>query len=282
MSEIDEAIKNNRTVGESTKKTYISVYKRLLKLTDDKPILSISEDNIIKSIHQEDIPPQSQNTLLSVAIYIRRNKDLKVDKLIKFRDTTLAKEKLAYKEKKNKSLQEDLPSLEKLENHTKILFKKEQYVSYIINFLMLRYGVRNKDLNLVLTKNKDVISVGYKSKVNYLYVTQKYTHFVRNDYKTFETYGRQKHRIEKSQFNRAVKAVLGDEYEKQLLGQGVSEDSVSKIIQRNTFDELGEGKYFKIQLRDLKNQGNIKRIRELAKSRGTDLETVFQEYDITG
>ena len=147
---------------------------------------------------------------------------------------------------------------------------------------MLRYGVRNKDLNLILTKNKDVISVGDKSKVNYLYITQKYVYFVRNDYKTFETYGKQKHRLEKSQFNRAVKAVLGDEYEKPLLGQGVSEDSVSKIIQRNTYNELGEGKYFKIQLRDLKKQGNIKRIRELAKSRGTDLETVFQEYDITG
>ena len=83
MSEIDEAIKNNRTVGESTKKTYISVYKRLLKLNDDKPILSTSEDNIIKSIHREDIPPQSQNILLSVAIYIRRNKDLKVDLIFK-------------------------------------------------------------------------------------------------------------------------------------------------------------------------------------------------------
>ncbi len=282
MTEIDDAIRDNKTVGESTKKTYKSVYKRLIKLTDNQPILNISQDNVIKSIHQDDIPPQSINTLLSVAIYIRRHKNLNVDKLLKFRDTTLAKEKLAYKDRQNQTLDNELPSLQKIEDYVKILFKNDQYVSYIVNFLMLRYGVRNKDLNLVITKNPHVIKKSDDSKVNYLYVTKKHITFVRNDYKTFDTYGKQKFIIEKSQFSRAVKAVLGDEDEIPLLGYGVSEDSLSKVIQRFTFNELGEGKYFKIQIKDLKAQGNIRRIRELAKSRGTDLQTVFEEYDITG
>lgn len=281
MTEIDDAILDNKTIGESTKKTYKSVYKRLIKLTDNQPILNISQDYVIKSIHQDDIPPQSINTLLSVAIYIRRHKNLNVDKLLKFRDTTLAKEKLAYKDRQNKTLDNELPSLQKIEDYVKILFKNDQYVSYIVNFLMLRYGVRNKDLNLVITKNPHVIKKSDDSKVNYLYVTKKHITFVRNDYKTFDTYGKQKFIIEKSQFSRAVKAVLGDEDEIPLLGYGVSEDSLSKVIQRFTFNELGEGKYFKIQIKDLKAQGNIRRIRELAKSRGTCLKTVFEEYDIT-
>ena len=285
MAELEQAIEINKSIGDATKRSYKSMYKRLMKLSNDEPVLNMSEDRLIKTINQDGIPPQSKNALLSVVIYIRKSKGLTNDKIIKFRDTTLFKEKLAYKEQKNKTLEEELPSLENLENYTKTLFKNEQYVPYIVNFLMLRFGLRNKDLNLVITNNQDVTFVGDKSKVNYLYVTKKYVVMVRNDYKTHGTYGKQKHKIEKSQFTRAVKAFLGDEYEKPLLqlpdGDGVSEDSVSKIIQRFTYNNLGEGKYFKIQIQDLKKQGNIRRIRELSKSRGTDLETLFQEYDIT-
>jgi len=285
MAELEQAIKINDSIGDATKRTYKSMYKRLMKLSDDEPISNMSEDRIIKTINQDGIPPQSKNALLSVALYIRKSKGLKSDKIIKYRDTTLFKDKLAYKEQKNKILEEELPNLEKLEDYTKTLYKNEQYVPYIVNFLMLRFGLRNKDLNLVITKNQDVTFVKDKSIVNYLYVTKKYVTYVRNDYKTHSTYGKQKHRIEKSHFTRAVKAVLGDDYEKPLLklpdGDGVSEDSVSKIIQRFTYNGLGEGKYFKIQIQDLKQQGNIRRIRELSKSRGTELSTIFQEYDIT-
>jgi len=285
MSELDEAIKINQSIGSSTKRVYASNYRRLMFLTNDEPIINISEDRLIKSIHRKEIPPQSQNALVSVALYIRKSKGLKSDKLINFRDTTLFKEKLAYKQEKNAVLENELPNLENIETYTKSLFKNEQYVAYVINFLLLRYGLRNKDLNIVITNNQDVTFVGDKSKVNYLYVTKKYVTYIRNDYKTHSTYGKQKHKIEKAPFTRAVKAILGNDYEKPLIhlpdGDQVSEDSISKIVQRFTFNNLGEGKYFKIQIQELKDEGNIRRIKELAKSRGTDLQTVFNEYDIT-
>ena len=285
MNEIEEANRINQNIGDATKQTYIYNYRRLMKLTNNEPVLNMSEDRLIKTINQEGIPPQSKNVLLSVVINIRKSKGLTNDKLVKYRETTLFKEKLAYKEKKNAVLVNELPSLDDIETYTKDLYKKEQYVAYIVNFLMLRFGLRNKDLNLLITKNKDVIKKGHKSQVNYLYVTHKYVFFVRNDYKTHATYGQQKHRVERLQFTKAVKAVLGDEYEIPLLklpdGDPVSEESVSKIIQRFTYNNLGEGKYFKIQIQDLKKQNNIRRIKELSKSRGTDLTTLFQEYDIT-
>lgn len=285
MDELDLALQKNRSIGDATKRVYNANYRRLMRLTDNEPVLNISEDRLIKFIHRDDIPPQSQNGLLSVIITIRNSKELKNDKLIKFRDTTLYQEKIADKEKKNAKLKDELPSLQDIEEYTKSLYKKEDYIGYIINFLLLRFGVRNKDLNIVLTHNQDVTYVNDKSKINYIYITKTYTTFVRNDYKTFSAYGKQKHKIIKASFTKAVKALIGDEYEKPLLqlsdGDGISEESLSKVIQRKTYNELGEGKYFKIQIQDLKEQGNIKRIRELSKTRGTDLETIFQEYDIT-
>jgi len=285
MEELDLALEKNRSIGAATKRVYGSNFRRLMRLTDNEPVLNISEDRLIKIIHRDDIPPQSQNGLLSVIMTIRNSKDLKSDKLIKFRDTTLFNEKMAQKEKKNAKLVDELPSLSDIEEYTRSLYKKEDYVGFIINFLLLRFGIRNKDLNIVLTHNQDVTYVNDKSKINYIYITKTYTTFIRNDYKTYSTYGKQKHKIIKSNFTRAVKEVIGDEYEKPLLlladGDAISEESLSKVIQRKTYNGLGEGKYFKIQIQDLKEQGNIKRIRELSKTRGTDLETIFQEYDIT-
>ena len=284
MDELDQALEKNKSIGAATKRVYGSNYRRLLRLTSGELILPMSQDRIIKFIHQDSIPPQSQNGLLSVVLTIRNNNGLKNDKLIKFRDTTLYNEKVADKRIKNIKLKDDLPEMDDLEKYTRSLYNKQDYVGYIINFLMLRFGLRNKDLNIVITNNQDVTYVSNKTKVNYLYITKKYITYIRNDYKTFSTYGKQKHKIEKSFFTRAVKEVIGNEYEKPLLqlkdGDAISEESLAKVIQRNTYNGLGEGKYFKIQIQSLKNQGNIKRIRELSKSRGTDLETVFQEYDI--
>ena len=284
MDELDQALEKNKSIGEATKRVYGSNYRRLLRLTGGELILPMSQDRIIKFIHQDSIPPQSQNGLLSVVLTIRNNNGLKNDKLIKFRDTTLYNEKVADKRIKNIKLKDDLPEMDDLEKYTRSLYNKQDYVGYIINFLMLRFGLRNKDLNIVITNNQDVTYVSDKTKVNYLYITKKYITYIRNDYKTFSSYGKQKHKIEKAFFTRAVKEVIGNEYEKPLLqlrdGDAISEESLAKVIQRNTYNGLGEGKYFKIQIQSLKKQGNIKRIRELSKSRGTDLETVFQEYDI--
>ena len=258
MDELDLALQKNRSIGDATKRVYNANYRRLMRLTDNEPVLNISEDRLIKFIHRDDIPPQSQNGLLSVIITIRNSKELKNDKLIKFRDTTLYQEKIADKERKNAKLIDELPSLQDIEEYTKSLYKKEDYVGYIINFLLLRFGIRNKDLNIVLTHNQDITYVNDKSKINYIYITKTYTTFVRNDYKTYSTYGKQKHKIIKSSFTRAVKALIGDEYEKPLLqlsdGDVISEESLSKVIQRKTYNELGDGKYFKIQIQDLKEQ----------------------------
>tara|TARA_B100000424_G_scaffold271095_1_gene272459 strand:- start:1767 stop:2633 length:867 start_codon:yes stop_codon:yes gene_type:complete len=284
MDELDQALEKNRTIGEATKKVYGANYRRLLRLTGGELILPMSQERIIKFIHRDDIPPQSQNGMLSVVLTIRNNNGLTSDKLVKFRDTTLYNDKVAHKRIKNVKLKDELPEMDDLEKYTRSLYNKEDYVGYIINFLMLRFGLRNKDLNIIITHNHDVTKVSDKSKINYLYVTKRYITYIRNDYKTHSTYGKQKHKIEKTFFNRAVKELIGDEYEKPLLqlkdGDAISEDSLANVIQRKTYNGLGEGKYFKIQIQDLKRQGNIRRIRELSKSRGTDLDTIFQEYDI--
>jgi len=285
MTEFENTLSKITNLSESTKGTYISMYKRLMKLTENTPILNMSEQSIINAINIESIPPNSQNSLFTIALVIRRNNNASYEKLVKFRDNTLIKKIHERKLEKNLVLKDELPSKKVLDTYLKKLYLEKDYVGYIINFLLLNYGVRNKDLNCIITADKEVTFLANKkSKLNYLYVTKKYVLYIRRDYKTYDTYGEKKHKIERRPFVESCLNLLDHNYDVPLLrlssGEPISEESVNKIVQRKTYNELGEGKYFKINIMDAKKDRNIKRIRDLSASRGTSLETVFREYDI--
>ena len=285
LNEVQQALENNTTLSSSSKSVYRSNYKRLMSITDNEPIKNFSQKRIIEILDNADIPASSKNGMVTIVLLIRNMDELDSEKIIEFREKKVRRDRYKEKEAQNRKLQLDLPSLDTLEKYTKHLLNEGDYVSYIVNFLLLRFGVRNRDLNILITTDKSKTYVGNKAKMNYLYVTHKYITYIRNDYKTFDTYGRKVHKMELRLFVRAVKEVLGDKVEVPLLASRenddvISESSLSQTIQRKTFDQLGEGKYFKIILQDLKKKGNIKKIRDIAKTRGTDLETIFAEYDI--
>lgn len=282
--ELEKALSTLDAAGKKSKSIYKSLYKRLMRLSGDKKLLDMSETKIIKLFDDESIPPKSQESLANVAFIVRKKNDASYSKITKFRDTTIKKRIFAYKMEKNKVLKDTLPEKKVLDSYLKSLSTDKDYVGYIINFLLLNYGVRNKDLNCIITGDSDVMLKAHDAKLNYLYVTHKYVVYIRNDYKTFETYGKKAIKIERRAFQTACKALLDGNYDIPLLklknDEPISEDSVGKIVQRHTFNELGEGSYMKILIMAAKKDGNIKRIQELSKSRGTDFETILSHYDV--
>lgn len=287
MSELDNVLSTATTLGEKTKATYTSTYKRLMRLTGGKALLNMSEKSIIADIDVEGIPPNSKELLTTVSIVIRRQNNASFERLINFRDNTLKKRIHERKLAKNLELKDELPTKDVLEIYMKKLYIEKDYTGYVINFLLLNFGVRNMDLHCLITTDKEVtLKSNENSKINYLYVTKKYVMYIRNNYKTFATYGRKTNKIERRPFVIACNALLQDHFDVPLLkldsGEAVSEKSINKVVQRRTYNELGEGKIFKINILDAKKARNIKRIRELAASRGTSIETVFRQYDISG
>ncbi len=157
MGEFQDALAMNTAIGTATRKVYGYHYNRLMRLTDNEKLLPMSEDRLISVINNDDIPPQSANGMLSVILLIRRANGLPVDKLVKYHETTLYDAKIAHKRIQNIKLKDELPNTEDINKYIRYLYNTKDYVGYIINYLMIRYATRNKDLNIIITRNPDVV-----------------------------------------------------------------------------------------------------------------------------
>ena len=139
-------------------------------------------------------------------------------------------------------------------------------IEYIINYLIINFNTRNKDLDVKIINKKSDIN----DKENFLYINKKTkkVQYIRNDYKTAKTYGAKNNEItDKDFYDRINKINLG-----KLIN--VSPSSFNKTIQRLTLDGIGSGMYMKI----LSSQAKPKELKTISKNRGTSIETVVENY----
>ena len=125
---------------ESTKKTYIQTYNRLIKSQlFDRSVLNTGEEKIIENIKLITDNPNSRQALLNIAIMIKHANYKPHDKLIAFRDE-LKDDIEKHHEKKDIILNEELPEFKYLYTHMEEQFDTGK-PSYIINFLLLNFCI---------------------------------------------------------------------------------------------------------------------------------------------
>ena len=89
--ELEQAFNVNQSLGDSSKVIYRSVYRRFLNLSDHTKLLDMSEANIIKLVNDDSIPPKSQESLLDVAVLVRRANNASYEKILKYKTIQLKK-----------------------------------------------------------------------------------------------------------------------------------------------------------------------------------------------
>lgn len=282
---LDDLEKSFDGVSENTKKNYTSFYNRLLTILGTKTVIENSNKNILDKLKELDTSPNSIKTFITVIIRIKKNAGVNVDDLIAYRNNKLVTKIEKYQEKKNEELNETLSSYDELQKYMRQLLNDDKYKDYIINYLLINYGVRNNDINLLITNDKSVLLKKNTDKKNYLYYTKRYIIFQRNDYKTVSTYGRKSYKIINLGFRNALSRLLGGKDNCNLLfdcekNGDINLKQIGNRVLNATFDKLGESKYFKILIKHYKEIGDIEQIRFLSQSRGTDLQTIFNYYDI--
>jgi hypothetical protein len=237
-------------ITEKTKKGY---EQRIARLTRDGYAFteSIQETKNFLSNY----PIQTRLDLLNVILVLDKEQGKDIEPWQVYRDQ-LYKEVVKEREKKLK--QKKLPSvpffLQKLDE----LYESEQWYRYILNYLCFCFGVRNEDLDLDF----------HKSPNNYLIYEDGVCIYVRNKYKTVKTYGVKTHVIRNPKFIDAYQRCQPPRKPKQ----------IGPFLKLKLL--LPEGDMFKMHVKDLEEKGDTETIRLLAESRGTNIETVLNYYNL--
>lgn len=265
-----DAFLNLNELSESSIKTYNASYNKLTDLLG-QPIEESNPRNIIRKINTV-TNPNSQKAL--IVILRKMYPEVKAYHVM-FRH--LKKKIAEYKDKSLANL--TLPSVFELKRFMDTAYLNGEYKKYIINYLLINFNVRNKDLDLIITTKRDLID----DDKNYLYVASSYISYIRNDYKTVKTYGEKRFPIKSTKFYRAVTNFLGEDETKYLFNLKDSEvhiapSTIGKMVRKYTLDEVGESIYFKAIVLDLVKNGNTKQIDQLSRRRGTDVNTIIDSY----
>ena len=281
MDEMDYVLNQNNSIKESSKTQYRNVYKRWLEVSD-RQIKDCSEDSVINILGKIECASNTKNTVVSAILMIRKFYNLPIQKIQKWRDTKLRLLIDQSKVAADKITAEMLPTMNQLNNYVKKLYKEKQWLPYIINFMLVKYCVRNIDLNCFITQDKTMMQrAGNNDKSNMLYISPTYVVYIRRDYKTYDTYGEKRLAIRSVPFRNALLNFLDDKPDGWLFGAGdkiMTQPSISNYIMQHSYGGLGEGRIAKAVLSYYAAKGDINSIRRISKSRGTNLETLIDYY----
>ena len=257
---------SDRKISESTKDTYIHVGN---KLTFN--IQSNSQTTIINKLKDLVQNPNTQSLYLNVIILIRQHNKEETDKLVKHRNT-LRKDITDLRKDKLGELKKDIPKKDELMNQLENL----NGIQYIINYLFLNFGLRNRDLNFKMGKGED-------KDTNYIYVKGKNAILLIHDYKTDKTFGTKEIKIKDPKFIKELKG-LGVDNGQYILakrnGDKMKVSTFNEKIKALSLNNLGETTIFKVLIADLIEKKDFTRIEELVKTRGTSLSTILKSYNI--
>jgi hypothetical protein len=251
--------------SENTKKSYKMLYDKLYACLE-KDIVDSSQKKVV-SCAEDQSNINSKQGILNIGLIVRKINDMPTQEIIDARD----KNKTAIVEnvkKTNANL--DLPSYEDLTDFTEYLYENSKWTDYVINYLLLNYQVRNKDVNFtIIPRKKDATD---KNK-NYIWLTPKKAVWIRHDYKTEGKYGTKTITITNKKFLFALRRV-----KVRGLVFIPNEDQVGYYVKKSTLKDIGEAAYMKIIVNHFR--GDLQKLGEISKNRGTNLETIKSNYDI--
>lgn len=259
----------NLQVKPGTKKIYLGVMKRILKAGFKEHTKQSKTMKYIKGFVETFDKPSTKLDILNVILLINDDETLRED-IKKYRKTLqVLKKNMNVKTMNEKG--ETLPTVEQFKEKLDSLFEDKKYKEYIVNYLMFHYGVRNQDVNVEIKKSKPKLII--QDTKNYLIFKPKEVKYIRHDYKTVKTYGPQTIIIKDAEFMNAVKEV----------GEGFLMDETKQLgneLRKMLIFKLSESDIFKMLIDDAYKNKDTERINELSKTRGTDINTIKENYHV--
>ena len=296
MDELNSIELNNIIADKkpTTQQAYKRDYKRLRLLLDVDTIINNNNKltkpitAIIKAIKNSEFSKNTQKGLFNMLVMIfQKNPNFKSQQVKVESEREKMNNKIEIERKdKNKELLEILPAQKTIDKDLNDLYNQKEYLKYIINYLVITYNLRNKDLCLKIVSSMKQTK---DTEFNYLVITEKYVSFIRNVYKTASTYGKKDNRVQSKKFRDALLKFLelkevdykNEEYVifNDRSGEPLNCNKIGDRLKYLLIEN--ETKLNKIKVKEINNKPNtIKGLKKMEKNRGTDIKTIATYYSI--
>ena len=279
MSILDKLLSARTTsLSDASVKAYRNAYESNIENIGEH-FYFISQKKYLERLNKLEDSLNTKYSLINMNIMIRINEGKPTAILVKARAKLSDSIAVEMVEKLD-----DLELPDYTEYKEKIdALQKTDIQKYIVNSLILKYGLRNKDLNLNLIKNTRKKLV-LDDKQNYAIVKAKEIQFVINDYKTFKSYGVKKFSLERKEnkhLYNSIKSYLDEGHtfllDKKNMGR-IAESSLHSQIRALT-GGYGTSSLFKMVVKYYRLKGDLDMLKALSKTRGTSLELISNNYN---
>lgn len=277
MDELTHLLNEKSHLSYYTLRNYKNIYNKFITYGLPSNITNTSQEKIIEVINNLTNNPSIKLLYINIPIIIKKLHKNPVDLLEEYRTELKILSNKFYSDKSIKE-RNKLPDFNDIIKYTNELYDNKSYLKFIINYLLITYAFRNKDLDLFITYNTKINDI---SK-NYLIIYSNYIKIIINNYKTLQSYGVKTFINKNSKFYKAVLNIRSESYLLTGKNTKLNHTSLNKAIQLRTYRKLGEAVYFKSLLQHLNNKSNKNKLIEYYSStRGTSMETINKFYDIT-
>jgi len=278
MNVLDKLLETKLELSGASVKAYRNAYESNIETIGDN-FYFMSQKKYLERLNKLDDSLNTKYSLLNMNIMIRNNEGKSNNVLVKARaklSDAIAKEMV------EKLHDLELPDYMEYKEKNDAL-QKTDIQKYIVNSLILKYGFRNKDLNLNLIKNTKKKLV-LDNTQNYAIVKAKEIQFVINDYKTAKSYGVKNIKLERKEnknLYNAIKSYLEGGHIYLLDKKNMERITTSSLHSqiRKLTNSYGTSSLFKMIVKHYRLKGDLDMLKSLSKTRGTSLELISSNYN---
>ena len=273
-------------LAEGSRKHYRYIFKKAVEIFPDADEetfnFSNSQAKIAEVINTADVKNYLKYELFKLAMVFRSSEGRPTNALIANFNKT---KKLVEADGKEKLANLDVPDYENYfrENEK---FANWYQQKYIVNRLIQLYGLRNQDLDLEMVKQVGKGAKTIDNDDNVMIIKQRSVTLRINKYKTLRTYGTKFLTFTKKDepvLHKAIETYYKEGYKHLLSKQGGGKEHISiKSIHshiRTLTGGHGTGTLFKSIVKHHREKGDLTRLTELSKSRGTSMEMISSVYN---
>jgi len=265
----------NENLADSTIANHMRNYEKLLNILGDDFYFELSDEDMVDSLRKQTLSLSQKLTISSTLSKFLKFRQIPNDVVVEYIFEINNELKKEYK-KRNKSSTYQYTKKD-LINELNKFYTDNKPKHYIVSYLLIKFNVRNADLNLQIVRHKKFTN----KENNFLVIRKNSIMFIRNKFKTKDSYGVKKNEIKNDKFYQSVINFYNDN-----IGESIDENRLSlfntfhnstKLVKRYSVFNLKESDIVKIVLGE---DNSLHKASVISKNRGTSLDTLENSYNI--